>query len=60
MTRTVLVVPTDHGVGLTATCLGPASAHCNGRGVNVGFYKPVAQPRAPGAGQRPTPPRSCD
>jgi phosphate acetyltransferase len=49
MTRTVLVAPTGHGVGLTATCLGLLGA-LEQRGVNVGFYKPLAQPRAQGTG----------
>jgi phosphate acetyltransferase len=43
MTRIVLVVPTGHGVGLTATCLGLVEALLQ-RAVNVGFYKPLAQP----------------
>jgi phosphate acetyltransferase len=43
MTRIVLVVPTGHGVGLTATCLGLVEALLQ-HGVNVGFYKPLAQP----------------
>ena len=49
MTRTVLVAPTSHGVGLTATCLGLIHA-LQERGVNVGFYKPLGQPRASGTG----------
>ena len=49
MTRTVLVVPTGHGVGLTATCLGLVNA-LQQRGVDVGFYKPLGQPRARGTG----------
>ena len=49
MTRTVLVAPTSHGVGLTATCLGLVHA-LQERGVNVGFYKPLGQPRASGTG----------
>jgi phosphate acetyltransferase len=49
MSRTVLVVPTGHGVGLTATCLGLVHA-LESQGVNVGFYKPLGQPRARGAG----------
>jgi len=44
MTRTLLVVPTGHGVGLTATSLGLVQA-LDQIGVNVGFFKPVAQPR---------------
>ena len=45
MTRTLLVAPTGHGVGLTATCLGLVHA-LEQQGVDVGFYKPLAQPRA--------------
>lgn len=48
MTRTLLVAPTGHGVGLTATCLGLVHA-LERQGVSVGFYKPLAQPRARGA-----------
>ncbi|MDQ1740460.1 MAG: phosphate acetyltransferase [Pseudonocardiales bacterium] len=44
MTRTLLVVPTGHGVGLTATCLGLVDA-LRRRGVRVGFSKPLAQPQ---------------
>jgi phosphate acetyltransferase len=49
VTRTLLVVPTGHGVGLTATCLGLVNA-LQQRGVNVGFYKPLGQPRVHGTG----------
>ncbi|MBD0323405.1 MAG: phosphate acetyltransferase [Aldersonia sp.] len=49
MTRTLLVVPTGHGVGLTATCLGLLHG-LQQNGVNVGFYKPLGQPRAQGPG----------
>lgn len=49
MTRTLLVVPTGHGVGLTASCLGLVHA-LRRQGVDVGFGKPLAQPRAPGSG----------
>lgn len=45
MTRTLLVVPTSHGVGLTATCLGLVQA-LDQRGVDVGFLKPLQQYRA--------------
>ena len=48
MTRTLLVAPTGHGVGLTATCLGLVHA-LERQGVKVGFYKPLAQPRQRGA-----------
>jgi phosphate acetyltransferase len=47
VTRIVLVVPTGHGVGLTATCLGLVEALLQ-QAVNVGFYKPLAQPRTAG------------
>jgi phosphate acetyltransferase len=47
VTRTLLVAPTGHGVGLTATCLGLVHA-LDRQGVKVGFYKPLAQPRASG------------
>jgi phosphate acetyltransferase len=49
VSRTVLVVPTGHGVGLTATCLGLVHA-LESQGVDVGFYKPLGQPRGRGAG----------
>jgi phosphate acetyltransferase len=49
VTRTVLVAPTGHGVGLTATCLGLVGA-LQERGVDVGFFKPLAQPQARGTG----------
>ncbi len=50
MTRTLLVVPTGHGVGLTASCLGLVHA-LQRSGVNVGFCKPLAQPRVRGTGE---------
>ncbi len=43
MTRTLLVAPTGHGVGLTAVCLGLLEG-LEQQGVKVGFYKPLAQP----------------
>lgn len=43
------MAPTGHGVGLTATCLGLVGA-LQERGVDVGFFKPLAQPRARGTG----------
>lgn len=49
MGRTVLVAPTGHGVGLTASCLGLVGA-LQERGVDVAFVKPLAQPQAPGLG----------
>ena len=48
MTRTLLVAPTGHGVGLTAVCLGLVHA-LQQQGVDVGFYKPLSQPRPDGA-----------
>jgi phosphate acetyltransferase len=43
MTHTILVVPTGHGVGLTATCLGLVRA-LDRLGIPVAFAKPIAQP----------------
>ena len=53
MSRTVLLVPTGHGVGLTAPCLGLVHA-LDSRGVDVGFFKPLAQPRADDGPERST------
>src|SRR5450755_1726564 len=53
MARTLLVVPTAAGVGLARTCLGLVRA-LDRRGRNVGFVKPVAQPRADGGPDRST------
>src|ERR1039458_4332278 len=53
MARTLLVVPNAAGVGLARTCLGLVWA-LDRRGVNVGFVKPVAQPRADGGPDRST------
>jgi phosphate acetyltransferase len=50
MTRTLLVVPTGHGVGLTATCLGLVNA-LRQQGVRVGFHKPLAQPQVSRTGR---------
>ena len=49
MSRTLLVVPTGRGVGLTAVCLGLVGA-LEDEGVDVGFAKPLGQPRSRGAG----------
>lgn len=49
MSRMLLVVPTGHSVGLTATCLGLVHALEQAE-VNVGFYKPLAQPSAGSTG----------
>jgi phosphate acetyltransferase len=46
MTRTILVTPTAHGSGLTSTCLGLVGA-LQRQGIDVGFLKPLAQPRSP-------------
>src|SRR5450432_1767268 len=51
MTRTLLVVPTGAGAGLARTCLGLVRA-LDRQGVNVGFVKPVAQPRPDGGPDR--------
>jgi phosphate acetyltransferase len=53
MARTLLVVPTGAGGGLARTCLGLVRA-LDRRGMNVGFVKPVAQPRADGGPDRST------
>lgn len=53
MARTLLVVPTSHGVGLTATRLGLLHA-LELRGVDVGFLRPLAQRRADGRSDRST------
>jgi phosphate acetyltransferase len=51
MTRTLLVVPTAAGASLARTCLGVVRA-LDRQGVNVGFVKPVAQPRDDGGPDR--------
>ena len=51
MARTLLVVPTASGASLARTCLGVVRA-LDRRGVNVGFVKPVAQPRDDGGPDR--------
>jgi phosphate acetyltransferase len=53
MARTLLVVPSAAGGGLARTCLGLVRA-LDRQGVNVGFAKPVAQPRADGGSDRST------
>jgi phosphate acetyltransferase len=53
VTRTLLVVPTGHGVGLTGTCLGLVHA-LQQHGVDVGFFKPLAQPKVRGTLDRST------
>jgi hypothetical protein len=51
MARTLLVVPTASGASLARTCLGVVRA-LDRQGVNVGFVKPVAQPRDDGGPDR--------
>ena len=51
MARTLLVVPTAAGASLARTCLGVVRA-LDRRGVNVGYVKPVAQPRDDGGPDR--------
>lgn len=48
MPRTLLIVPTGHGVGLTSTSLAFVAA-CERQGVRVGFVKPIAQRDEPHA-----------
>ena len=50
MARTLLVVPTGRRVGLTSTCVGLVTA-LDRAGVDVGFVKPIAQPRRSGTDQ---------
>ena len=49
MRHTLLIVPTGHGVGLTAACLALVRA-LDRLGVAVGFCKPIGQQRAGDAG----------
>ncbi len=44
MARRILVAPTNHGAGVTSTCLGLVHA-LEGLRVSVGFIKPFAQAR---------------
>ena len=53
MTRTLLVAPTGHRVGLTSACLGMLHALVE-RGVQVGFCKPLGQPHPLGQVDRST------
>ena len=48
MPRTILVVPTGHGVGLTTVCLSLVRA-CERQATRVEFVKPIAQPSAHGS-----------
>lgn len=45
MSRTIMLIPTSAGVGLTSVSLGVIRA-MEREGVNVSFYKPIAQPRS--------------
>ena len=50
VTRTLLVAPTGHRVGLTSTCVGLVTA-LDRAGVAVGFAKPIGQSPGGGADQ---------
>ncbi|WGV99396.1 phosphate acetyltransferase [Vibrio sp. YMD68] len=45
MSRTIMLIPTSAGVGLTSVSMGVLRA-MERKGVNVSFYKPIAQPRS--------------
>ncbi|QXO18432.1 MULTISPECIES: phosphate acetyltransferase [Vibrio] len=47
MSRTIMLIPTSAGVGLTSVSMGLLRA-MERKGVNVSFYKPIAQPRSGG------------
>ncbi|GAD80338.1 phosphate acetyltransferase [Vibrio ezurae] len=47
MSRTIMLVPISAGVGLTSVSMGVIRA-MERKGVNVSFYKPIAQPRTGG------------
>ena len=47
MARTLLVAPSGPRVGLTSACLGLLRA-LDERGVDVGYFRPLGQPRADG------------
>ncbi|MGY3570161.1 phosphate acetyltransferase [Vibrio paucivorans] len=49
MSRTIMLIPTSAGVGLTSVSMGVLRA-MERKGVKVSFYKPIAQPRS-GANQ---------
>ena len=53
MARTILVAPIAPRVGLTSACLGLLRA-LDERGVSVGFFKPLGQPRADGSADQTT------
>ena len=44
MARTIMLIPVGTGVGVTSVSLGVVRA-MERHGVNVSFFKPVAQPR---------------
>ncbi len=44
MSRTIMLIPTSTSVGLTSVCTGVLRA-MERKGVDVAFYKPIAQPR---------------
>ncbi len=48
MAKTLMVVPSGPRVGLTSACLGLLRA-LDERGVHVGFFKPLGQPRGDGS-----------
>ena len=50
MSRTLMLIPVGAGVGLTSISLGVIRA-MEQKGVNVAFFKPIAQPR--GGGPKP-------
>ncbi len=45
MSRTIMLIPTNAGVGLTSVSMGVLRA-MERKGVKVSFYKPIAQPRS--------------
>ncbi|MBM7036653.1 phosphate acetyltransferase [Vibrio ulleungensis] len=45
MSRTIMLIPISAGVGLTSVSLGVLRA-MERKGVNVSFFKPIAQPRS--------------
>ncbi|MFA0304047.1 AAA family ATPase, partial [Vibrio sp. 10N.222.46.B3] len=47
MSRTIMLIPTSAGVGLTSVSMGVLRA-MERKGVSVSFYKPIAQPRSGG------------
>ncbi|WP_117234435.1 phosphate acetyltransferase [Vibrio maerlii] len=47
MSRTIMLIPTSAGVGLTSASMGVLRA-MERKGVKVSFYKPISQPRSGG------------